>query len=62
MGTTEQEEKIKSLILLGYTWDKAHSVSAAGVVMRRLTDFYFFGLDGSITHNPDALLHIKIAK
>jgi hypothetical protein len=45
-----------------YRHDKAHSVAAAGVVLKRALDgdFWLFGLDGEIMHNPEALSSIKL--
>lgn len=45
-----------------YVWDKPHSVSAAGVILKRKSDgdFWFFGLGGEIMHNPEALISIKL--
>lgn len=41
-----------------YVWDKKHSAASAGVVLRRKFDgdFWFFGLEGEIMHNPEGLL------
>lgn len=56
--TTEQLNKIDELEVQGYKWNKPHSVSAAGVVLDKGKvgdsdyDFWFFGLDGEIMHNP----------
>lgn len=39
-----------------YKWDKQHSVAAAGVVLKRPDgDFWFFGMEGEIMHNPDGI-------
>jgi hypothetical protein len=61
--TKLQNQFIKVLQSIGYKWDKPHS---AGVVLRRadgeflFRDFWFFGLEGEIMHNPEALLSIKL--
>lgn len=46
----------------GYVWDKKHSTAAAGVILKRDSDgdFWFFGLEGEIMHNPEPLLSIKL--
>lgn len=39
-----------------YKWDKQHSAAAAGVVLKRADgDFWFFGMEGEIMHNPDGI-------
>lgn len=40
-----------------YVWDKQHSVAAAGVVLKRQSDgdFWFFGMEGEIMHNPEGI-------
>lgn len=40
-----------------YVWDKGRSVAAAGVVLKRDSDgdFWFFGMEGEIMHNPDGI-------
>lgn len=50
--TEEQTAKINKLQQDGYKWDKQMSISAAGVILRKGEDIYFFGLDGEILHNP----------
>lgn len=52
VSMNKQLDKIAALDKLGYKWDKTMSLQAAGVVMRKGEDIWFFGLDGSITHNP----------
>ena len=54
MATKEQSEKIDELIASGYSWDKEWSISAAGVVLKKSKDdFWFFGMHGEIMHNPN---------
>lgn len=62
--TSRQERKIEDLKKEGYTWDAKHSVAAAGVVLSRgkrkagsiaKDDFWFFGMEGEIMHNPDGI-------
>lgn len=54
--TAEQEQKISELQDQGYVFDEHHSVAAAGVVLKQADgDFWFFGLDGEIMHNPEGL-------
>jgi hypothetical protein len=55
----EQLEKIENIKMLGYTYDKQHSMAAAGVIFSKGNDFYFFGLEGEIMHNPKGLM-IKV--
>jgi hypothetical protein len=45
-----------------YEWDKKHSTAAGGVVIKRKSDgdFWFFGMEGEIMHNPEALLTIQL--
>jgi hypothetical protein len=45
-----------------YVWDKKHSTAAAGVILKRQSDgdFWLFGLDGEIMHNPEALLTVQL--
>jgi hypothetical protein len=50
--TQEQTDKIEVLKKNGYVWNQQESIAAAGVVMRKGKDFWFFGLDGEIMHNP----------
>lgn len=52
MPTQEQINKIEELQQQGYKWDKQKSISAAGVVLTKGSDLYFFGLQGEIMHNP----------
>lgn len=52
-GTPEQRAKIEELILDGYIWNEKDSVAAAGVVLDKGADRWFFGLGGEILHNPD---------
>jgi len=61
MGPTPaQDAKMKEIMAQGYTWDKKHSESACAVILAKGKDFWFFGLDGSIEHNPEAFLKITI--
>lgn len=41
----------------GYKWNKQHSTAAAGVILKRDSDgdFWFFGMEGEIMHNPDGI-------
>jgi hypothetical protein len=57
--TEEQNDKIWELGMLGYQVNEPKSISAAGLVMERGSDLWFFGLGGEIMHNPDGL-HIKL--
>jgi hypothetical protein len=50
--TKQNDAKIQQLWRDGYYWDKQMSCSAAGVIMRKGGDIYFFGLDGEVLHNP----------
>lgn len=50
--TPEQDRKIQELQREGYTWNKQRSLSAVAVILDKGEDFWFFGLDGSIEHNP----------
>jgi hypothetical protein len=50
--TKEQNDKVEELRIDGYVWDQKDSISAAGVVMRKGEDIWFFGLEGEIMHNP----------
>jgi hypothetical protein len=44
-----------------YFWDKKHSTSAACVILKRADgDFWLFGMEGEIMHNPEALLTVKL--
>lgn len=40
-----------------YEWNKQKSVSAAGGVLERKSDgdFWFFGFDGELMHNPNGI-------
>ena len=61
MGPTkEQDEKMQSLQRQGYKWNQQKSISAAGVILEKGEDFWFFGLSGEILHNPEALLTVKL--
>jgi len=60
MGTIEQHKKMNELINEGYQWNQQKSISAAGVILDKGEDFWFFGLSGEIEHNPQALLTIKL--
>lgn len=56
-GITEhQKEKMSEISDKGYKWNREESGAAAGVVMEKWhggkRDFWFFGLDGEIMHNP----------
>ena len=57
-GTPEQRKKIEELMAQGYVWDKEDSVAAAGVVLKKGKDTWFFGLGGEIMHNPDVAQEI----
>lgn len=50
--TKEQVDKIDALKLDGYVWNQKDSISAAGVVMDKGSDRWFFGMQGEIIHNP----------
>lgn len=54
-GTPEQQKKIEELVANGYIWNKEDSVAAAGVVLDKGKDRWFFGLSGEIIHNPDQI-------
>lgn len=60
--TKLQEELIKYLqAAYMYKWDKKHSTAAAAVILKRADgDFWLFGLEGEIMHNPEALVSIKL--
>jgi len=58
--TQEQLQKIEEIKKQGYTWNKSKSIAAAGVIFEKGEDFYPFGMDGEIEHNPKPLLSIKI--
>lgn len=53
MPTQEQLTKINQLRSEGYIWNKQKSISAAGVILEKGEDFWFFGLSGEILHNPE---------
>lgn len=53
--TQEQDDKIQSLERDGYVWDKQKSISAAGVVLTKGKDLWFFGMNGEIMHNPQSV-------
>jgi hypothetical protein len=56
-----QTQLMKSLQTKGYVWDKKHSTSAACVILKRADgDFWLFGMEGEIMHNPEALLTIQL--
>lgn len=61
MPTQEQNEKILSLQLKGYYWDKNLSISYAGVVMTNKSgDKWLFGMNGEIDHiNENKAISIK---
>ena len=48
--TPEQTAKTEELLAKGYIWNKQDSISAAGVVMDKDNDRWFFGLSGEIEH------------
>lgn len=56
--TKEQLDKINQLAADGYKYNKAKSISAAGVVLEKGDDLWFFDLDGGIMHNPQCLSFI----
>lgn len=59
--TALQSKVMEQLRLDGYRWDKQHSTAAACVILKRADgDFWLFGLEGEIMHNPEALLSIKL--
>jgi hypothetical protein len=61
MPMQAQLDKIDELKKKGYYWDKEHSIAAAGVIMKhRNGDFWLFGLNGEIMHNPKAFISVKI--
>lgn len=51
-----------ALLNQDYKWEKGQSLAAAGVVVKRESDgdFWFFGMEGEIMHNPETLLSIKL--
>lgn len=51
--TPEQLAKTDALRADGYIWNQQKSISAAGVVMEKGDDMWFFGLGGEIMHNPE---------
>lgn len=53
LGTQEQHDKMHDLLCSGYTWNRIRSLCAAGVILEKGSDFWFFGLDGEIMHNPE---------
>lgn len=55
--TDLQNQFMNQLQREGYIWDKQHSTAAAGVVVKRQSDgdFWFFGMEGEIMHNPDGI-------
>ena len=55
MPTQEQLTKIDTLKQQGYVWDKQLSISYAAVVLTKSSDLYIFGLDGTISHNPEVI-------
>jgi hypothetical protein len=61
MGPTKQQDLVMAYLqkVKGYKWDKEHSTSACAVVLSKGSDFWLFGLDGSIMHNPKPLLSIN---
>lgn len=60
MPTNEQNTKIIELQQLGFKWDKQMSISAAGVIMKKDSHIWFFGLNGEIIENLEKQLHIKL--
>lgn len=48
--TQAQITKIDQLRADGYIWNQRDSISAAGVVMDKGDDRWFFGLSGEIEH------------
>lgn len=59
--TKLQNQFIRVLQTIGYQRDKQHSAAAAGVVLKKADgDFWFFGMEGEIMHNPEPLLSIKL--
>lgn len=53
--TKDQDNKVWELSVMGYQGNLAKSVAAAGLVMEKGDDFWFFGLGGEIMHNPDGI-------
>ena len=51
--TKAQVAKIEELKTQGYSFNKDKSLAAAGVIMDKGDDLWFFGLDESIEHNPE---------
>lgn len=59
--TKLQNQFVKQLQHEGYKWDKKHSTSAACVILKRVDgDFWLFGMEGEIMHNPEVLLSIQL--
>jgi hypothetical protein len=50
--TNAQMAKMYEVRNSGYRLNEEKSLSAAGVIMEKGDDFWFFGLDGEILHNP----------
>lgn len=55
IATKEQIAKIDELFSQGYLWNRIRSACAAGVILEdpQSNDFWFFGMDGEIMHNPE---------
>lgn len=54
--TYQQTQFTHYLQTIGYDWDKQHSAAAPGVILKRADgDFWFFGMQGEIMHNPDGI-------
>jgi hypothetical protein len=59
--TTLQTDFTNYMQNQGYVWDKKHSTAAACVILKRADgDFWLFGLEGEIMHNPEALLTVQL--
>ena len=58
--TRAQLDKVFKLRAEGYTWDRGHSIAACGIILKKGNDFYFFGLNGEIMHNPEALKSTRL--
>lgn len=51
--TQEQKDKLEELLAQDYIWDIEKSAASAGVILIKDNDVYFFGLDGTIVHDPE---------
>lgn len=55
-----QLAKISEIQSQGYVYNENRSISSAAVIFEKGNDFYFFGFDGSIEHNPAPFLSLSV--